>query len=305
MDILIEGTGAMACLFAARFSQHGMRVTMAGRWQEAIRTIQEEGVRLREDDGAEQTYPVRVVQRDCECEPHGQALVLVKSWQTESSARNLKCNLSSQGLALTLQNGLGNYEKLSNILGPERVSLGTTTAGATLLGPGRVQAVGKGAISLASHPRLEPLADSLSQAGFSIKIVNDPLALLWGKLIINAAINPLTALLRIPNGELLNRPHARALMVEAAMEAAAVAIALQINLPNTDPVELVEGVVRSTAKNHSSMLQDIMRGTPTEVDAINGAVVRAGEDLGVAVDVNRTLWKLVKAMERQAVPSGQ
>ncbi len=300
MEMLIEGTGAMASLFAARFAQQGIPVTMVGRWQEAIQAIRDQGVCLMEEDGREQAYPVRVVHSDSLCDPHAQALVLVKSWQTEAAAGHLKRALAADGLALTLQNGLGNHEKLSAVLGTGRVCLGTTTAGATSLGPGRVRAVGRGGITLVSHPRLEPIADALHQAGFQIEIVYDHQALLWSKLVINAAINPLTAVLRIPNGELLNRPTARILMVEAAREAAAVAAALQIHLPYPDPVEMVENVVLSTATNQSSMLQDVLRGAPTEIDAINGAVVKAGETVGISVDVNRTLWQLVKAIEMQA-----
>jgi 2-dehydropantoate 2-reductase len=300
MDMLIEGSGALACLFAARFAQHGMQVTMTGSWKEGIQAISEQGVCLTEDDGQEKAYSVRVIQRDDKCEPHAQALVLVKAWQTESAARHLLQILAPNGLALTLQNGLGNYEKLSGYLGAERVCLGTTTAGATMLGPGRVKVAGRGGITLVSHPGLEPMVDGLQKAGFSVAIVNDLQALLWSKLVINAAINPLTALLRIPNGELLTRPSARALMAETAREAAAVAEAQNIQLPYSDLVEKVEDVVRNTAANRSSMLQDILRGAATEVDAINGAVVQAGEAMGLPVNVNRTLWRLVKAVEGQA-----
>ena len=119
--------------------------------------------------------------------------------------------------------------------------------------------------------------------------------LLWSKLVINAAINPLTALLRCPNGELMARPSARTLMGAAAREAADVAAALGRHLTYADPVAVAEEVARRTAVNHSSMFQDVQRGAPTEIDAICGAIVAAGEERGVPVPVNRTLWLLVKA----------
>jgi 2-dehydropantoate 2-reductase len=131
-----------------------------------------------------------------------------------------------------------------------------------------------------------------------VELVPDPAALLWGKLVINAAINPLTALLRVPNGELLDRQTARGLLAEAALEAASVAEKQGISLPYPDPVSAVEEVVRNTAGNHSSMLQDVLRGTMTEIEAINGAIVRVGEQIGVTTPINRMLWKLVKSIDQ-------
>jgi 2-dehydropantoate 2-reductase len=127
--------------------------------------------------------------------------------------------------------------------------------------------------------------------------VADPDGLLWGKLAINAAINPLTALLGVENGALLERPAARVLLRELACETAAVAAALGIRLPQADPAAAAESVAQKTAANRSSMLQDIERGAPTEIDAICGAIVRAGEQAGVPTPVNRTIWRLVKAVE--------
>jgi 2-dehydropantoate 2-reductase len=299
MDMLIEGTGAMACLFAARFSRAGIGVTLSGTWLEALEVLKDKGVSLIEADGSEHTYPVNVAERCCDTVRYEQALVLVKSWQTQQAAQRLQHCLLPDGLALTLQNGLGNLEKLSNSLGARRVSLGVTTAGATLLAPGRVRAAGNGKVSLGRHPGIEPIAEAMHQAGFTIEVVPDAQALLWGKLVINAAINPLTALLRIQNGELLKRPSAHALMRDAAIEAAAVARAKSITLPYADPLAAVEQVAQHTAENYSSMLQDVLRGALTEIDAINGAIVLAGEETGVSTPVNRMLWRLVKGLEGQ------
>ena len=296
MDTLIVGTGAMACLFAGRMAGAGVAVTMLGNWAEARTALRRDGVRLVEADGTERAYPVQVADDPCECGCFSEALVLVKAWQTERAADQLATCLRPDGLALTLQNGLGNRERLAQRLGEKRVALGVTTAGATLLGPGRVRAAGSGKISLQAHPRLEALADALHTAGFDIEVVSDPRALLWGKLVINAAINPLTALLDVPNGELLKRPSARALMAEAAREAAAVAAALGVRLPYPDPAARAEQVAEQTAANISSMLQDVRRGAPTEIDAISGAVVSEAERLGLDAPVNRTLWRLVRGL---------
>jgi len=203
--------------------------------------------------------------------------------------------LAKDGLALTLQNGIGNRELLAEILGLPRVALGITTTGATLLDPGLARAGGEGTISMESHPRLGPLEDALIGAGFNVQMVNDVDSLVWGKLVINAAINPLTALLRIPNGELLQRPEAHELMGTLAQEAAAVAKAQNIQLPFEDAVQTAEDVARKTAPNHSSMFQDIHRGAPTEIDAICGAITKTGEKMGVPTPINRICWQLTRA----------
>jgi 2-dehydropantoate 2-reductase len=269
---------------------------MLGTWREGLEALRAHGVRVADTEGSEQAHPVRVTSNPADCAAARLALVLVKSWQTERAARQLAECLSPDGLALTLQNGLGNRECLERALGAERVALGVTTTGATMVGPGRVRPGGEGTVSLGAHPRLDPLADLLRQAGFAVETVPGADDLLWSKLVINAAINPLTALLRCPNGELVTRPSARALMRAAAQEAAAVATAVGRRLTHPDPVALAEDVARRTGANHSSMLQDVLRAAPTENDAICGAIVAAGERVGVSTPVNRTLWLLVKAL---------
>lgn len=294
--LLIIGTGAMACMFAGRLAAAGFPIVMLGSWTEAIRVLHESGVTLIEADGSGHAFPVRVTSDPAVLQDVMYGLVLVKSWQTRSVARQIARFLAKNGVALTLQNGIGNREALADALGAQRVALGVTTLGANLITPGRVQAAGEGVISLSIHARLEPLTGMLRAAGFIVENEPDPDALLWGKLVINAAINPLTAILGVTNGELLTRPTARALMASLARETAAVAVALGIRLPYPDPVVAVESIARRTAANRSSMLQDIARQAPTEIDAICGAIVKAGEQANVATPVNRTMWQLVKAL---------
>jgi 2-dehydropantoate 2-reductase len=294
VSVTIAGTGAMACLFGARLSSHA-DVTLLGTWPEGLAALQE-GIRLVEGDGSERTYTVRATSDPTECAGTTMALVLVKSWQTLRAARQLAACMRPDGVALTLQNGLGNLERLQEALGLERAALGVTMMGATLLGPGHVRAGGAGPTHLASHPRLHLLIELLRLAGFEVDMAENLESLVWGKLAINAAINPVTALLGIPNGELLTRPHALALMADAAEETSAVATAQGIRLPYTEPGTAAVEVAGRTASNHSSMLQDIQRGAPTEIDAICGAIAHEGESFGVPTPVNRTLWHLVRAL---------
>ncbi len=294
--ILIVGTGALATFFAARLSSSGAAVGMLGTWQAGLDSLRSEGARLVGPGGVEDAFQVQVSDRPEDYRGVRLALVLVKSWQTERAAAQLARCLDPDGAAITLQNGLGNHEILARALGLPRVALGVTTTGATLLGPGLVRPGGEGVVSLEKHPRLVLLEKLLRQAGFKVQVVNDARGLAWGKVVINAAINPLTALLRVPNGALLERPGARWLMSHLAGEAASVAAADGVHLPYVDPANAAADVARKTAANYSSMLQDIRRGARTEIDAICGAVVRTGERYGVATPFNRTCWQLIQAL---------
>lgn len=295
-DVLLVGTGALATLFAARLSEAGHSVSMLGTWKSGLKALQENGARIVDANGNERAYKVHATDDPREVSGAKHVLVLVKSWQTERAARQLKVALASGGLATTLQNGIGNKETLIRDLGTGRVSLGTTTTGATLLGPGLVKIGGEGIISLEQHQALGPLEAALRSSNFNLQIVDDARSLVWGKLVINAAINPLTALLRIPNGELLSRPLARKVMSALARETAEVAKAERIHLPFSNPVEAAEDVARKTATNMSSMFQDVRRGAKTEIDAICGAVTLRGQKHGINTPYNRACWQLVRAM---------
>ena len=294
--ILIVGTGALATLFAARLAQAGHPITMLGTWKAGLNALQKDGVRLVDTDGIEHQFEVQVIDDPRECSEIKHALVLVKAWQTERVASQLKECLSDAGLVVTLQNGLGNREKLAQSLGLGRVALGTTTTGATLLGPGLVRAGGEGIISIERHKALGPIEEALKSAKFNVNVVDDAQSLIWGKLVINTAINPLTALLRLPNGKLLESLSAREMMGALATETAQVAEAERIHLPFSDPIAAVEEVASKTAANHSSMLQDVLRGAPTEIDAICGAVVKAAQKHHLNTPANWACWKLVKAI---------
>jgi 2-dehydropantoate 2-reductase len=294
--ILIVGTGALATLFAARLAESGHDILMLGTWEAGLDALDRDGARLVDSAGHARAFRVRATRDPHAAHGAKYALVLVKSWQTERAAQQLAECLVEDGLAVTLQNGLGNDDILSRVLGRERVAPGVTTTGATLLGPGLVRQGGEGIVSLEAHPSLGVLEAALKAAGFPVEVVADARSLVWGKLVVNAAINPLTALLRIPNGELLDRPSARLIMNALASEVADVASGQRVPLPFKDPIEAVESVVRGTASNHSSMLQDVCRGAPTEIDAICGAVTRIGRQNGVPTPVNHVCWQLVQAL---------
>jgi len=303
--LLIVGTGAMACWYAARLAPYA-DVTLAGQWAEGLAALRLDGVIL-ERDGERTRCAVRVAGYGETLPPFRLALVLVKAYQTEAAAAVLARWLEPDGLAVTLQNGLGNLEVLAARLGPERVALGVTTAGATLVAPGIVREGGAGPTSIAPHPRSAALVRLLRSAGLPADLADDALGLAWGKLAISAAVNPITALLRIPNGGLLE-PRARGALEVAGlamMEVVATARAAGIRLSYADAPAELETVLRRTAANRASMLQDIEAERPTEVEAINGAVVREAEGRGVPVPVNRVLLGLIRSLTASTLGGDQ
>jgi len=306
MNISIIGTGAMASLFGARLSPVAA-VTLMGTWEAAVKAIRRNGI-LVEGEG---TFRVHAAPDPDDAPPADLAIVLVKTYQTERAARWAARTLKPQGAALTIQNGLGNVETLAAQVGVDRAMLGVTTQGATLLKPGQVRSGGRGTTYLGFLPieRAAPRdwsADSLAYevtallnaADLASIVSEDVEALAWGKVVINAAINPLTAILRVPNGALAESADTLELMRSIASEAASVARAHRIALPYADPFERARQVAQATATNRSSMLQDVLKGRPTEIDAINGKIVEHGRQVGVPTQVNAALAALVRALER-------
>jgi 2-dehydropantoate 2-reductase len=304
MKVVVVGVGALGCLLGAYLS--GIEdVVLLGNWPEQINTIRRNGLWLTHPDGRRSHHAVAIADYRQPVTPVDIALIAVKSRQTVAAAHLAQKVLSDGGLVVTLQNGLDNLSKLRAVLGKNRVAIGVTSQGASLVGPGEVRHAGHGPTYfgrdpvLADGPRgwLTRVSDLFNAAGLEAEIVNDTEGLIWGKLAVNAAINPLTALLRVPNGFLAEDDRLIELMSLAANEVAAIARAMGITLPYPDAAERAIGVARATATNHSSMLQDILRGAPTEIDAICGAVSRAGRDVGVPTPVNSRLTQLVKQVE--------
>jgi 2-dehydropantoate 2-reductase len=204
---------------------------------------------------------------------------------------------------VTLQNGVGNRELLVEVLGAERVGQGVTALGATLLGPGQVRHAGQGATVFARAPDpagMAALAELFNACGLPAELADDLDELVWSKLLVNAGINALTALLRVPNGALARVPQARALLEQAVAEAAAVAQARGVAVRADEAQVRVLAVAEATGANRSSMLQDVLRGSPTEIATINGALVREGRRLGVPTPLNELLTALVEALDATA-----
>ena len=299
MRIAIIGTGALACLFGARLSRYA-DVFMLGSWIRGIDSINDRGIRIDDACNVEK-YPVQAYLKSATIPNADCVLILVKSWQTSAAGSAALEIIDDEGLVITLQNGLGNFEQLSRCLGVERVVAGVTTQGAELLGPGHIRYAGGGNTYLGKNTykeiQLENLIKAFNMAGFPIVVTDDLQGLVWGKLAVSSGINAITALLHVRNGELLSNPESEQLMIAAAHETANVAVAKGIKIPY-DVTEEVRDVASSTSLNRSSMLQDVLRGSPTEIEFINCAVAKIGKSLGIPVPVNEKLCKLVRSSLR-------
>ena len=299
MRITIIGPGAMGCLFAAALGKAGNEVTLVDHVKERAALISSQGIHV---EGVTGTYAVKVpVVVSIPPNPPDAVLLCVKSNQTQEVASTLRAWLQGAKVLVTLQNGVGNREILSALFGADRVLGGVTAEGATLLGPGKIRHAGKGETVIG--PTTLPggyadyLTSILAQAGFEARSEESVDDVIWGKLIINVGINALTALTRLRNGRLPQIEGSRSVMKEAVVEATAVARGKGIHLPFPDPLARVEEVCHLTANNIASMLQDVMRNKLTEIDFINGAIVREGKALHIPTPVNATLTSLVKVIE--------
>jgi 2-dehydropantoate 2-reductase len=289
----------MGCLFAARLTRAGFDVTLLDYIPERAKRINAQGILVQ---GVTGEYTVKVPTVSGELSSSADlVLICVKSYKTRQASETIKAWLSAEALVVTLQNGVGNLEILEQVFGKDRILGGVTSEGATLLGPGKIRHAGQGETIIGPDADLsgpaEKLVSAFRQAGFKTKSAENVRGLIWGKLIVNVGINALTAITRLKNGRLAEVQGTRHVLEGAVKEAAAVAAAKNIQLPYPDPLGRVLQVCEATAGNMASMLQDVLKEKETEVDAINGAIVREGKALGIPTPVNLTLTSLVHAIQ--------
>ncbi|AEM39224.1 2-dehydropantoate 2-reductase [Pyrolobus fumarii 1A] len=303
--VCIIGCGAMGLFYAAKLASAGVDVALLCRRLEQAQVINSEGVIVEVEGGFENA---RVKAYLAVSPPRSQfdiGIVAVKAYDTPAAIDLLEVTLRRNGVAVSVQNGLGPLEALENSLGAERAAAAVTYYGVTRLGDNRVRFEGGAAVYIGQreklHDRVEHLlgwlVDKLREANLNAYLVDRSIEpWRWDKLIVNAAINPVTAITGAPNYIVLHSEWAQRLAYGLAEEAATVARAHGIPLPR-EPRKAVEDTARATAYNRSSMLQDIEAGRRTEIDFINGAVVAKGREKGVETPLNEAMVYAVKALE--------
>ena len=234
--------------------------------------------------------------------PVDAAVVCVKTHGTAWAADIAKRVLAAEGVAITIQNGLGNYEALRDAVGEERAAVGVIYVGARLDETGTLHATGAGRAELgrprgaAPRQTLDALAALLVAGGMTVSVVDDPWPSVWRKIVTNAAVNPTTALLGCVNSDLLADRAAARIADGLAREVARVATASGVHVAEDDAVKWWREMAQLTGANRSSMLQDVEAKRATEVDAICGAVYREGQRRGVEAPLNQAMTLLVSAL---------
>jgi 2-dehydropantoate 2-reductase len=236
--------------------------------------------------------------------PVDAAIVATKTPGTAWGAEIAAKILAPDGVALTIQNGLGNYETLVEHVGRERAAVGVIYVGAQLVN-GELRATGAGKVELGrptaakSRATLDELAKLLREGGMDMTVVDDAWPAVWRKVVTNAAVNPLTALIGRTNAELLADAPASRVADCLAREVARVATASGVRIGEDEAVKQWRTMAALTGANRSSMLQDVEAGRPTEIDAISGAVAREGERRGVAAPLNQAMTLLVSSLAQR------
>jgi len=305
MKIAIIGPGALGCLLGALLFEAGEDVGLVDYRPDRVALLRRQGLRLDTATGGARTIPVPVGLPH-EVAPADLTIVAVKAHQTRAAALDLPRLLAAGGVALSLQNGLGNLEIMAEAAGPERLLAGVAFLGVTREEEGEIILAGQGLIiigvpagSQVSSEETARVVAAFNRAGLECRERDDIEAVLWEKLLVNVGINPLTALLRVPNGALPKLPEAWDLALAAAAEALAVARAAGIKL-TVDPEARLRQVCEATAANRSSMLQDVLAGRTTEIEALNSQVSARGRALEVPTPVNDLLTQLLRALGQAA-----
>ncbi len=261
--------------------------------------VRERGLTLRGD--ARRLVRIEARERVEGVEPPELLIITTKAYDTEEAVRKCRLLAGRNTMVLTLQNGLGNLELLRAWKGSNAFG-GTTTFGACLVVPGQVRVSGLGQTVIGADLNPEGakrICRMFRRSGLPAKTCPDSHSAIWSKVAVSASINPLTAVLRIENGQLLLSEPTLRMMNEVCREAVSVGTASGITINPTATTRLVSSVARSTAGNRSSMLQDVERGRRTEIEQINGAIWRLGERLGSPAPLNMALWAMVSALERR------
>ena len=302
MRVCVVGCGAVGSLFAANLANlEDVEVWAFDLAQDHVDAINRDGLRL--SGAGEVVGRPRATSDPAELPRCDFGIVATKAMHT-SSAIEVTAGVFSDGCVATVQNGLGNEEAIAEHV--ERVIRGTTFPAGKVLEPGHVQWDVKGDTTLgpfeakpAPMAQVQRLAEACTRAGMPTEAVADARGPQWRKVIFNAATNPVGALTGLTHGRVCENPELRRLVTGLVDEGKAVAAAQGIEL-DADPEDLIDHAAKpEVAYGHkASMLQDVEARRPTEIDYLNGGIVRFGEEHGVPTPLNRALWALVKGLEQ-------
>ncbi len=294
MKIAVMGAGAVGSYYGGLLARAGQAVTLIGR-PAHVAVLRRQGLRLQTASFDE------YIALDADTEPEAVAganwvLLCVKSNDTEAAAAAMAPHLNDGALVLSLQNGIDNAERLRSLLPRQRVAPVLVYAAVELAGAGHLRHHGRGELVMGCGPDSAAIAATFKGAGVPVQVLDDLRGALWSKLVVNCAYNALSAISRLPYGRMIEGPGIEQTMREAVTECLAVARAEGVELP-ADSWQSVRALADAMPTQRSSTAQDLARGRRSEIDHLNGHVVRRGETLGVPTPVNRALHGLVRLLE--------
>lgn len=300
MKITVAGQEAVGLLFTAHLARTKNEVWLLEKDQGLVQKIGNSGIRV---EGLSRfSCKVNATTESKKIGSCEAVILCVKAFDTEETIKKIKPLINEDTFVLSLQDGLGNIQILNDYAGEDKVIAGVTKQAATHLSAGVLQHTSKGE-TVIGRINKQPLGKArsilsiLNQAGLSTRSSRDINSLIWSKLIISTGINALSAITRLSNGSLLEYPGAREFMRQAVFEAVRVAKKKRVKINYEDPIQKLESVCKATSTNLSSMLEDVLNKRKTEIDFINGAIVRQGKSLGLATPANEALTNLVRTIE--------
>ncbi|AYH44047.1 2-dehydropantoate 2-reductase [Azoarcus sp. DN11] len=295
MRIAVMGAGAVGCYYGGMLARAGHEVTLIGR-PVHVDAVTRDGLLLDTRDFQERV-PVRA-STSAEA-VRGAQLVLccVKSTDTASAAAELAPHLAAEAIVLSLQNGVDNAERLQALLGRE-VGAAVVYVATEMAGPGHVKHHGRGELVIGPSDASARLVELFAAAGVPVEVSDNVVGALWAKLILNCAYNALSAITQLPYGRLAAGDSVEDVMRDVVQECLDLAWAEGITVPG-DSWESVQRIAQTMPAQFSSTAQDLARGKRSEIDHLNGFVLRRGKALGVATPVNRVLYSLVKLLEER------
>jgi 2-dehydropantoate 2-reductase len=294
MDIAIMGAGAVGCYYGAMLALSGHAVTLIGR-RKHVDAVNLNGLVL-EKKGRLISIPMRASVEPNAVQQVQLILFCVKSTDTEAAVQVMKPHLSPDAVILSLQNGVDNAERLQAVLQQHAVIPVVVYVAAEMAGAGHVRHHGRGELVLGTSLASSQIARIFTEAGIPTDVAENASGPLWTKLILNCAYNALSAISQRPYGQLVERTEIKGVIKDVVQECQAVAQKMEQFIPD-DIWSSVEQIAETMPTQYSSTAQDLARGKPSEIDYLNGYIVRKGSELGVATPVNRALHALVKLME--------
>ncbi len=303
LKIAILGAGAMGCLYGGKLAETGQDVCLLDIWEEHVEAINERGLKIEGIGGDRVITNVKAVTTPVNLGIADLVIIFVKAIVTSKALKEAISLIGENTMVLTLQNGLGNIEKIISVVGREKIIAGVTAHGSTMLYPGKIRHAGTGDTNIGEldgtiTDRIKNLAEVFNKAGFKTNVVDNVLGFIWDKLIVNIGINALTAITGLKNGQLIEFKETEELLELSVLEAVEVAKKEGIKLNHVDFVAYTKKVCELTAENRASMLQDVSNKCKTEIEVINGAIVRKGEKLGIPTPVNKVLLNLVSVIQQ-------